>query len=84
MQTQKYERFFSIELNSKNQLKTVSMTGDSQKEAALIEGSIGNLVTATFTEGVILEVVGSKGTLRLDLKSEEIKTKTTGGQKDEQ
>lgn len=80
MQTQKSERFFSIELNSKNQLRTVSMTGDNQKEAALIEGSIGSLVMATFTEGIMLEVVGSKGTLRLDLKSKEIKTKASGGQ----
>lgn len=80
MQTPKNERFFSIELNTKNQLKTVSMTGDSQKEAALIEGSIGSFVSATFTEGVILEVVGSKGTLRLELKAAEIKTKANGGQ----
>lgn len=72
MQAKKSERFFSIELNSKNQLKTVSMTGDGQSESALIEGSIGTLVDATFMEGVILEVVGSKGTLRLDLKLNEI------------
>lgn len=80
MQTQTSERFFSIELNSKNQLKTLTLTGSGQKEAALIEGSIGAFVAASFTEGVILEIVGSKGTLRLDLKSDEIKTKTNGGQ----
>jgi hypothetical protein len=73
MQAQKSERFFSIELNSKNQIKTMSMTGAGQSESALIEGSIGTLIEATFTEGVILEVVGSNGTLRLDLRLVEIK-----------
>ena len=72
MQANKSERFFSIELNSKDKIKTVSITG-IQKEAALIEGSIGRLIEAAFTEGVILEVIGSEGTLRLDLQSDEIK-----------
>jgi hypothetical protein len=80
MQTQKSERFFSIELNTKNQIKTLTLAGGGQKEAALIEGSIGAFVGAAFVEGVMLEVVGTEGTLRLDLKADEIKTKTTGGQ----
>ena len=75
MQSQeKNERFFSIELNSKQQIKSISMTNDGQKESTLIEGTIGNLVEATFTEGIILEVTGTKGTLRLDLQAKEIKT----------
>ena len=75
MQTQeKTERFFSIELNSKHQIKNMSLTNDGQKESTLIEGTIGNLVEATFTEGIILEVTGTKGTLRLDLQAKEIKT----------
>jgi hypothetical protein len=73
MQTQKKnERFFSIELNSKNQIKNMSMT-EGQKESTLIEGTIGNLIEAAFTEGIILEVTGTKGTLRLDLQAKEIK-----------
>jgi hypothetical protein len=74
MQAPNNERFFSIELNSKNQIKNISITKDGQKETALIEGSIGTLIEATFNEGVILEVTGSKGTLRLDLHADEIKT----------
>jgi hypothetical protein len=80
MQTQKSERCFSVELNTKNQIKTLTMNGGSHKEAALIEGSIGTFVGAAFVEGIILEVVGTMGTLRLDLKADEIKTKTNGGQ----
>ena len=78
MQTQeKNERFFSIELNSKHQIKNMTLTNDGQKESTLIEGTIGNLIEATFTEGIILEVTGTKGTLRLDLQAKEIKTNNT-------
>jgi hypothetical protein len=74
---EKNERFFSIELNSKNQIKNMSMT-EAQKESTLIEGTIGNLIEAAFTEGIVLEVTGTKGTLRLDLQAKEINTyKTT-------
>jgi hypothetical protein len=45
---------------------------EAQKESTLIEGTIGNLIEATFTEGIVLEVTGTKGTLRLDLQAKEI------------
>ncbi len=74
MQTkEKTERCFSIELNSKQQIKNMTLTNNGQKENTLIEGTIGNLVEATFTEGIILEVTGTKGTLRFDLQAKEIK-----------
>jgi hypothetical protein len=74
MQTQeKAERFFSIELNSKHQIKNMSLSNEGQKNGTLIEGTIGNFVEATFNEGIILEVVGSLGVLRLDLQAKEIK-----------
>ena len=72
--TPKKERVFSIELTSKANLKTVTLTnGDSDN--ALIEGTIGELMQAAFTEGVILEVAGKTGVLRIDLREDEI-TKT--------
>jgi hypothetical protein len=74
MQThEKNERFFSVELNSKNQIKNMTLTNNGQKESTLIEGTIGSLVEASFTEGIILEVTGTKGVLRLDLQEQEIK-----------
>ena len=81
----KNERFFSVELNSKNQIKNFSMANGGQKESTLIEGTIGNLVEASFTEGVMLQVTGTKGVLRLDLQEQEIKktntqSKTRGGE----
>ena len=69
------ERVFSVELKSKRHLKNVTLTNGSS-DNVLVEGTIGELVQATFAEGVILEVVGKKGVLRIDLGKNEIK-KTT-------
>jgi hypothetical protein len=75
LKTENNERVFSLELKSKEQLKNVTLT-DSTTESVLVEGTIGKLVKAAFEEGVILEVVGDHGTLRLDLSPDEIKRKT--------
>ena len=66
------ERVFSVELKSKRHLKNVTLTNGSS-DSVLIEGTIGKLVRATFTEGIILEVIGKKGVLRIDLGEGEIK-----------
>ena len=69
------ERVFSVKLKSKRNLKNVTLTNGSS-DSVLVEGTIGELVQATFAEGIILEVVGKKGILRIDLGEDEIK-KTT-------
>ena len=66
------ERVFSVELKSKNSLKNVTLVNGSS-DSVLIEGTIGELVQATFAEGVVLEVEGEKGVLRLDLGEDDIK-----------
>ena len=66
------ERFFSVELKSKAHLKNVTLTNGSS-DSALIEGTLGELVQATFAEDEILEVVGTKGTFRINLAQHEIK-----------
>ena len=66
------ERVFSVELKSKRHLKNVTLTNGSS-DSVLIEGTIGKLVRATFAEGIILEVIGKKGVLRIDLGEGEIK-----------
>jgi hypothetical protein len=65
------ERFFSIELESKVNLKNLSLTNGSG-DGALVEGTIGKLHRASFAEGEILEIDGGKGTLRINLKPEEL------------
>jgi len=69
------ERVFSVELKSKRNLKNVTLTNGSS-DSVLLEGTIGELVQATFTEGIILEIVGKNGVLRIDLGEDEIQ-KTT-------
>jgi hypothetical protein len=68
------ERFFSVELKSKVNLKNMSLTNGGQ-ENVLVEGSIGELLRAEFSEGIILEVVGDKGILRINLSLDDIKQK---------
>ncbi len=66
------ERFFSVDLKSKAHLKNVTLTNGTT-DNALIEGTLGELVEATIAEDVILEVVGTKGTLRINLSRNEIR-----------
>jgi hypothetical protein len=66
------ERVFSVELKSKKNLKNVTSTNGGSGNV-LLEGTIGELLQATFTEGIILKVIGKDGTLRLDLGEHEIK-----------
>ena len=65
------ERFFSVELKSKAHLKNVTLTNGST-DSALVEGTLGELVQATFAEDEIFEVVGTKGTFRINLAQDEI------------
>jgi hypothetical protein len=69
------ERVFSVELKSKRNLKNVTLTNDSN-DSVLVEGTIGELVQATFAEDIILEVVGKNGILRINLRDDEIKKAT--------
>lgn len=70
----KDETSFSIELKAKEYIKTINLTnGDC--ESVVVEGTIGQLLNAEFTEGIMLEVIGKKGTLRIDMSPDQIKTK---------
>jgi len=65
------ERSFSVELRTKADLRNMTLTNGSS-ENVLIEGTIGELVQIRFTEGIILEVTGERGVLRVDLKEDEV------------
>jgi hypothetical protein len=65
------ERVFSIDLKSRNGVKTASL--DSRKGSGVaIEGTLGVLERAGFLDGTVLEVAGSMGVLRVDLQREEL------------
>ena len=70
------ERSFSIELNSKVNIKNITLNNDSH-ENAVIEGTIGELEHAEFVEDMVLEILGKKGVLRIDIGENEIKRKRT-------
>ena len=72
------ERFFSVELKSKVNLKNITLTNGSQ-ENVLVEGTIGELLRAEFSEDIVLEVVGDKGVLRINLSPDDIKQKDKNG-----
>ena len=81
MQEINKERFFSVELRSKVSLKNITLTNGGY-ENVLLEGTLGQLQYAMFAEDVILEVVGDKGVLRINLSQNEIKDgKIRGGEK---
>ena len=61
---------FSIELKSLDHVKNLSLATDNN-EAVLIEGFLGKLETIEFTEGIMLEINGTKGILRMDLSKKE-------------
>jgi hypothetical protein len=75
MQQTSNECTFSIELKAKKYLKTVNLTNGTH-ESVLVEGTIGQIQHAEFTEGIVLEVTGTKGILRIDLSPDQIKHKT--------
>ncbi len=66
------ENAFSIELKSKEYVKHIALSNDAE-EKVLIEGFLGELEDSNFIEGVMLELKGTKGTLRMDLREEELR-----------
>jgi len=63
-------RVFTLELNSGTGLKKVNVPDGTQR--LLMEGTIGTLKRAEFVEGAILELIGTEGTLRVDLSMEDL------------
>ena len=64
---------FSIELKSKENIKKLNLTY-GLNDGVLIEGFLGKLTSLNFTEGLMLEINGTNGSLRIDLTKKELKT----------
>lgn len=62
---EKKARVFTVELKSRDSVKHVTLSNGSQ--GVLIEGTLGGLKRAEFVDGVVLEVAGENGVLRVDL-----------------
>ncbi|HML02572.1 MAG TPA: hypothetical protein VK487_04270 [Candidatus Bathyarchaeia archaeon] len=63
---------FSIELKSKDFVKSLALPNDTE-DKVLIEGFLGELKELGVTEGLMLEIKGINGVLRMDLKEEELR-----------
>ena len=66
------EHAFSLELKSKEHLKSVRL-GEEGQEQVSIEGFLGELLDMKLVEESILEVTGANGTFRLDIRGEELR-----------
>lgn len=66
------EHIFSIQLKSKDHVKTLALPNDAEGNV-LIEGFLGNLESLSFTEGIMLEINGANGSLKMDLTKEDLR-----------
>ena len=69
---EKGEHSFSVELRSREYLKNISLS-NSGEHKVLIEGFLGELEEIGLVEGVMVEIKGADGVLRIELKEEELK-----------
>ena len=65
------EHAFSIELKSRQHLRSLKL-GDEKQEQIFIEGFLGELSDLKLVEGSMLEVTGANGILRLDVTQDEL------------
>jgi hypothetical protein len=69
---QKVEKHtFSVELKSKEYMKRVAIPNEAG-DTVLLEGFLGELKEIDLVEGVMLEIKGANGILRMDLNEEEL------------
>ncbi len=63
---------FSVEMASKEHVRSLIVSDESQGKV-LFEGSLGELQALEMVEEIVLQVRGTKGTLRIDLEESEFK-----------
>jgi hypothetical protein len=61
---------FSIEMRSREYVKRISVS-DNSRDHVIFEGELGELNALRIIEGLMLEVDGSNGVLRIDMTKEE-------------
>ena len=66
------ERGFSLELNSNEHMKRFTIL-EGAKSRVLVEGFLGVPQQITLVEGLMLEVKGSNGVLRMDMTEDELR-----------
>jgi hypothetical protein len=67
------EHSFSIEMISRAHIKRISVS-DNPRDPIIFEGELGEIDGLQLIEGLMLEVKGRNGTLRIDMTSEEFES----------
>ena len=62
---------FSIEMVSKEHMTKVSVCNEPKKEV-IFEGKLGDIASIELVEGLMLEITGDNGVLRLDISEVEL------------
>jgi hypothetical protein len=62
---------FSIEMASKDHLNRVSVSNKVNGEV-MFEGELGGLVGVQLIEGIVLEITGDNGVIRIDITEKEL------------
>ncbi len=65
------EHSFSIEMKTENAVRRMSFL-DKENGQVFFEGFLGKLTSINMVEGVMLEIEGANGTLKLDISQKEI------------
>ena len=65
------EHSFSVELKNEGAVKRMSFL-DKENGQVFFEGCLGKITNINMVEGVMLEIEGDNGTLRLDITQKEI------------
>ena len=68
---------FSVELDDRERVKRFFILNDSGNRV-LFEGFLGELKEISLVEGLMLEVRGSNGILRMDMTEEELRSALAG------
>ena len=66
------EHGFSVEMRSKEYVRKVSVS-DNTRDAVIFEGFLGEIEEMGIVEGVILEIRGANGTIRIDVSERDLK-----------
>ena len=63
-------RAFSIKIKSREHLSNISISKGSN--GVIVEGDLGELQNISLIESLMLEIIGTHGTLRFDIKESEL------------
>ena len=65
------EHSFSVEMKSEKAVRRMSFS-DRESDHVFFEGNLGELASVSMVEGLMLEIQGTNGVLRLDITQHEI------------